>query len=443
MRNTRTIRRGALVAVAVATAIATMTGCSAGGGGGTDAAAGDGTGEIDVWAHQGQDSENAALQAAVDGFNSSQDEVTAKLRIISGDTYTTTITSTPKDQLPDVLEIDGPTLASFVYNDKITPISDFVGQATIDNATPGSVAEGTSDDELYALAMFDSAMGLYGNKTLLDASGISVPTSFDTAWTADEFSAALKTLAAANPSGKSIDLNEASLSGEWGTYGFAPLIQSAGGNLIEDGKAAGAVDSDASVQALTDFASWKDYSDPNSDGNAFVDGRVAVAWGGHWNYPTFSEALGENLVALPLPDFGDGAKAGAGSWTWGIGSGTKNGDAAGAFLDYLLNDQNVGAMTTANGAPPATKTAFAADALYQDGGGLALWGQQLANACAADAITDDCIAVYRPVTAGYPTITAKFSGALAAVWGGADPKESLTDAATAIDQSFADNDDYK
>lgn len=443
MRITRTARRGALAAVAVATAIATMTGCSAPGGGGTEAGAGDGTGEIEVWAHQGQDSENAALQAAVDGFNESQSDVTANLRLISGDTYTTTVTSTPKDQLPDILEIDGPTLASFVYNGKITPISDYVDQATIDNATPGSVAEGTSDDELYALAMYDSAMGLYGNKSLLEASGVSVPTSFDEAWTGEQFSAALKTLAEANPSGTSIELNEASLSGEWGTYGFAPLIQSAGGNLIEDGKAAGALDSDASVKALTEFASWKDYSDPNADGNAFVDGRVAVAWGGHWNYPAFSEALGENLVALPLPNLGEGSKAGAGSWTWGVGSGTENGDAAGAFLDYLLNDENVTAMTTANGAPPATVSALAADALYQDGGGLALWGQQLTNACAADAVTADCIAVYRPVTAGYPTISSKFAGALAAVWGGADPQESLSDAAAAIDQNFADNDDYK
>ncbi|WP_243076566.1 extracellular solute-binding protein [Microbacterium sp. SS28] len=439
MKIPRNMRRGAL-ALAAAVTLVSVAGCSAGGGG---SSAGDGTGDIEIWAHQGQDSENAALQAAVDGFNASQDKVKAKLRLISGDTYTTTISSTPKDQLPDVLEIDGPTLASFVYNDKITPISDYVDAATIDNATAGSVAEGTSDGDLYALAMFDSAMGLYGNKALLDAAGVTYPTSFDTAWTPDQFDAALATLSAANPSGKALDLNESGLSGEWGTYGFAPLIQSAGGNLIEDGKAAGVLDSAESVDALTSFASWKEYTDPNADGNAFTEGRVAVAWGGHWNFPVFSEALGDDLVVMPLPDMGEGAKSGAGSWTWGIGSGTDNGAAAGSFLDFLLNDENVSAMTQANGAPPATKTAFDADALYQSGGGLALWGEQLAHACAADAITADCIAVYRPVTAGYPTITSKFSSALAAIWGGADPKSSLTDAAAAIDQNFADNDGYK
>lgn len=442
MTLTRAMWRGALVAIAAVTVVASSA-CSSGGGGGGDASAGDGSGTIDVWAHQGQNSENAALQAAVDGFNASQDKVTAKLRLISGDTYTTTVASTPKDQLPDVLEIDGPTLASFVYNGKITPISDFVAPATIDNATGGSIAEGTSNDELYALAMYDSAMGLYGNKALLDAAGVTYPTSFDTAWTSEEFTAALGTLSAASATGKALNVNESDLSGEWGTYGFAPLVQSAGGNLIDGDASAGVLDSTESIDALTSFASWREFTDPNSDGNAFTEGRVAVTWGGHWNYPAFSEALGGDLVVIPLPDMGNGPKAGAGSWTWGVGSGTESGAAAGAFLDYLLGDDNVKAMTEANGAPPATKSALEASTLYQPGGSLALWGEQLSHACAADAITEDCIAVYRPVTAGYPTITSKFSGALAAIWGGASPKSSLSDAASAIDQNFADNDGYK
>lgn len=440
MKITRTMRRGMVATLAIASTAALLTACTAGGGG---AAAGDGAGEIDVWALQGQDSENAALQAAVDGFNSSQSDITVSLRLIASDTYTTTITSTPKDQLPDVLQIDGPTLASYVYNGKIAPLSEYVSPDTIDNATPGSIAEGTADGELYALAQFDSAMGLYGNKALLDAAGVTYPTSIDTAWTAEDFADALATLSAASPSGKALDLNEAGLAGEWGTYAFAPFVWSAGGNLLEDNVAAGAMDSEASVDALTQIASWKPYVDSNADGNAFPDGRVALGIGGHWNYPVYSEALGDDLVVMPLPDFGAGPKAGAGSLTWGIGAGTQDGEAAGKFLDYLLNDENVTAMTRANGAPPATQSALAADALYREGGPLALFGQQLAAACASDAITDDCVAVYRPVTAGYPTVTSQFSSALSAIWGGADPAKTLKDAASSIDQNFSDNDGYQ
>jgi multiple sugar transport system substrate-binding protein len=221
------------------------------------------------------------------------------------------------------------------------------------------------------------------------------------------------------------------------------LVWSAGGNLIKDGKAQGVLDSDESVGALATFAGWKPYVDSNPDGKAFPEGRVAIGMGGHWLYPSYSKALGNDLLVLPLPNMGNGAKAGSGSWTWGIGANTKNGKAAGAFLDYLLNDENVKAVTDANGAPPATKSSFEGASLYQQGGALALWGEQLANACASDAITANCVAVSRPVTPGYPTITSKFSAALAAIWGGADPKTELTNAAKAIDSNFEDNNGYK
>ncbi len=160
-------------------------------------------------------------------------------------------------------------------------------------------------------------------------------------------------------------------------------------------------------------------------------------------YPDYSKALGDDLVVLPLPDFGNGPKTGQGSWAWGIGAGTKNAKAAGAFLDHLLGDENVSAMTKANGAPPATKSALAASALYKKGGPLQLFADQLAKPCGDTDITTSCVAVTRPLTAGYPTVTAKFGEALNSVYGGADPKNALDKAASAIDQDFSDNAGYE
>lgn len=451
MTLSRPLGRRSFLAATVVAATALLAACggtSDNAAGSSSAAAssaadaGSGTGEINIWSLGGQEGELTALRNSVASFNSSGTGITVKLRELPGDNYTTTVLNTPTDQLPDLLQIDGPLLASFAYNGKIAPISDYVSKDVIDNATPGSIAEGTYNDKLYALAQFDSAMGLYGNKSMLDAAGVKYPTSFDDAWSGDDFAAAVKTLAAASPTGKSIDIGENGLSTEWGTYGFAPLVWSAGGNIIKDNKAEGVLDSDDSVRALTSLASWKPYSDANADGKAFTDKRVALSIGGHWNYPTNSKALGDDLVVLPLPNFGDGSKSGAGSLTWGMGAGTKNAKAAGTFLEYLLNDENVSAMTQANGAPAATKSVFAKDARFASGGPLALWGQQLNKACAAADVSADCIAVYRPVTPGYPTVTASFASALGAIWGGADPKSELTKAAQEIDSNFADNDNY-
>lgn len=427
---------------AVSAAALLLASCSSGGGG--TSSAGDGTGDVEVWAHQGKDTEVAALQDAVANFNSSQSDVNVNLTLIPEGDYTTTIQSTSASDLPDILELDGPTLASFVYDAKVSPIDGYVSQGTLDNATVGSVNEGTVDGDLYALAQFNSGLGLCANGPMLDAAGVSYPDSIDSAWTADEFLSALETLAAANDSGYALDIKENyGLGGEWGTYAFSPLLQSAGGNLIADNTASGVLDGAESVSAMEALQSWMPYVDPDEDDSALVDGRVAISWCGHWLYPGYSEALGNDLVILPLPDMGTGSKSGAGSWTWGMGSTTEQGDAAGAFLDYLLNDENVAAMTAANGAPPATNSGFAADALYSAGGPLELWGQQLEAGCNADSITSDCVTVLRPLTAGYPVITSEFASALSAIATGDDVQSALTDAATAIDQSFSDNNDYK
>ncbi|MBB1247352.1 sugar ABC transporter substrate-binding protein, partial [Streptomyces durbertensis] len=79
------------------------------------------------------------------------------------------------------------------------------------------------------------------------------------------------------------------LATEWGTYGFAPVVWSAGGSLLKDGKAAGALDAPGVVSAMRTFQSWKTYVDANTDGNAFAKGRVALSWVGHWAYPAYSK----------------------------------------------------------------------------------------------------------------------------------------------------------
>jgi ABC-type glycerol-3-phosphate transport system substrate-binding protein len=441
----RRFRHAACTGLALALPLAALAACGGGSGGGdTSADAGSGKGTIKVWAHQGQASEDAALQNAVKSFNSSQDKIKVELKLIPGNDYTKTITATDASQLPDVMEFDGPTMANFVYNKKLAPLDDYVSSRTLANATDASKAQGEIGDKHYGLGMYDSGLGVYASKKLLDAAGVKYPTGLSDAWTADEFTAALKALKAKDADGKVLDIQEGNgLKTEWGTYGFAPIVWSAGGALLKGGKAQGALDTPAVVSAMKTFQSWKTYVDPNTDGNAFAKGRVALSWVGHWMYPAYSKALGSDLVVLPLPDFGDGPKTGQGSWAWGIGAGSKNGKAAGAFLDYLLDDANVAAMTTANGAPPATKSALAKSTLYRQGGPLQLFADQLAKPCGDKDITKTCVAVTRPVTAGYPTVTTKFSDALNSIYGGGDAKDALSKAARAIDQDFSDNAGYQ
>ncbi|WP_413452628.1 extracellular solute-binding protein [Georgenia phoenicis] len=434
--NTRT-----RIGIALAAAL-TLTAC----GGNDDGASGgdgEGGGEITVWAHQGQESEVTALQSAVDGFNSSQEDYTATLQLVPEADYTSTVTTTSPGDLPDVLEYDGPMMASLVYAGKLAPIGDLVAAETLENQTDSALAQNTypGDGEVYGVSQFDASLGIYASASMLEAAGVEYPQGLEDAWTVEEFEAALEALAALDEDGQVLDIKE-NYGAEWPTYGFLPVAWSTGENIIVDNTADGHLNSPEVVAAVERFAGWREFIDPNTDDAAFVDGRVAMSWVGHWMYNPYAEALGEDLVVLPLPDFGAGPKSGQGSWAWGVNPESDNAEGAAAFLDFLTTDEQVTAMTEANAAPPATTTVLEASELYGADGPLAIFAESLQATCGDAAPSADCVAVPRPITPAYPVISQQFSEAFFGAYEGGDAQELLDSAARTIDLDFQDNDGY-
>jgi multiple sugar transport system substrate-binding protein len=440
------MKRNARPPQVVALAAAGLVALTACGGDAEDAHAkkGSGKGQVEVWAHQGAEPEVDVLKEAVAGFNSSQNIVAVELKLIPEADYTQTVRATNLTELPDIIEFDGPLLSSFVYDGRLSPLEDFLSTETVSNQIESVTAQNTNqaDGKLYGVSMFDSGLGIYGNKKLLDEAGVQYPTTWQDAWTADEFEAALDALAREDDDGKVLDIKE-NYAGEWPAYGFLPIVSSAGASVVVDNSASGHLDSEPVLEAVGQFASWKDYVDPNTDDSAFVSEKVALSWVGHWTYPTYADELGKDLVVMPLPDFGNGTKSGQGSWAWGVTSNSENGAAAGKFLDYLTADPTVTEMTAANGAPPGTASVTSSSELYRDGGPLQLFSDQLEATCGTEPPTPECVTVPRPLTPAYPVISAEFSKAFFAAYRGGAPAEVLGKAAASIDATYEDNNDYQ
>lgn len=442
----RWTRAACLVALA-ATAPMAFTGCTSSPDTASVAKAspGSATGNITVWGHQGEPSEAAALRRTVLDFNSSGAGVTATLKFIPSDGYTKAVQATDPSKLPDVLEYDGPLMSSFAYAQKLSPLDKLVSQSTIDNQLASVSAQNTyKNHKLYGVSMYDSGMGLYANKRLLDAASIKYPKGLHDAWTADQFSAVLAKLAAKDKDGKVLDLGE-NVPGEWPMYAFSTAVWSTGSLLMKAGKASGNMNSAAAAKALQTIGDWKRYTDSNSDSQAFASQRVALSWGGHWQFNDYAKALGKQLVVLPLPDFGKGPKTGQGTWAWGISPTTKRGKAAGKFLDYLASDASVMRMTNANAAPPATKSALPKSTLYKPTGPLHLFAEGLQKSCGTKQPTKACVATTRPVTPAYPTLSKEFTAAFREIYGngGQGAQAALTKAAKAVDLDMKDNNNYR
>jgi len=343
--------------------------------------------------------------------------------------------------LPCLLDFDGPLLYNFAWAGYLAPIGDYVYQAVLDDFLPSIIEQGTYKGELYSLGQFDSGLAIWGNKAYLEAAGVRIPTGIADAWTGEEFEAALAALQALDEVEYALDMKFNYGRGEWYTYGFSPLLQGFGGDLIDRSDYAassGTLDGAESVAAMTALQGWVDagYVNPGqtTDDDFFGSKVSALSWVGHWMYPGHSEALGDDLVLIPMPDFSGGAATGMGSWNWGITSTCENPEGAAAFLNHMIEPENILVMTDGNGAVPARKAALAERAeLYGEGGALNVFIQQLEGG----------VAVPRPITPAYATITSEFAFAVDTIVNGGDVQEALSDAAANIDLDIEDNDGYK
>lgn len=398
--------------------------------------------EITVWWHTGKPEELAVITAQVEEFNAAQSEIRVKLVVIPEAEYTAQVRAAGlAGKLPDLLDLDGPTMANFVWNGWLIPLDEYVSDELRADLLPSIIAQGTypPDGKLYAIGVFDSGLAIWGNREYLERAGIRIPTEVDDAWTLNEFEEALRKLAALPEVQWPLDLKLNYGVGEWFTYGFSPIIQAFGGDLIDrtTWKAQGTLDGIASVLGMTLLQHWvkEGWVVPASAGDDAFYGKktAALAWVGHWMYQLHSQGLGENLVLIPMPKLGAGCRAvtGMGSWAWGITSTSKHPEAAWKFLEYLLRPDQILRMTAANGAVPARKSAIAQSELYGPGGMLNVFAQQLMT-----------IAVPRPVHPAYPTITSAFSEAVQNIMAGADVFEELHKAAVKIDRDIEENEGY-
>ena len=341
--------------------------------------------------------------------------------------------------LPDVLMIDGPNVANYVWAGYLRPLNELVDPELLADMTSAMKKQGTygPDGKLYCIGPVDAGLSILGNRAYLEKAGVRIPEGIDDAWTREEFEDALAKLAELEEVDAPLDMKLNYGVGEWMTYAFSPIVQSMGGDLIdrETWKADGTINSEASVAALEMVQGWneKGWIVPGSAGDAsfYGDKTSALSWIANWGVKPGQEGLGDDLLILPMPDFGSGPVTALGSWCWTITRDAEDPQAAADLLEYLLAPETIAGMYEAGVYPSGRTSALSSTPRYDAGGDLELYQKQL-----------DQIAIERPVHPAYPVISSAFSQAFDDVLNGADPQKALDAAAAKIDRDIEDNAGY-
>ena len=387
--------------------------------------------ELVVWYHSGKAEERAVIDHQVKTFNAMQDEVTIKAVEIPEGGYNEQVQAAAlAGGLPDILDLDGPFVANYAWSGYLRPLDKYITPELKKDLLPSIIAQGEYKGKIYALGTFDSGLAMWANKRYLKDVGARIPQNVQDAWTFTEFMDILKKLKAHPKVKYPLDLKINYGRGEWFSYGFLPIFQGFGADMIDRKtmlSAEGVLNGPEALAAAAWFQSLfaQGFANPSPPGDAeFIDGDAALSWVGHWVWQPYKQALGEDLIVVPMPKFFRQA-TGMGSWAWSITTNCKAPDAAWKFLAFLLRPGEIVRMTDANGAVPSRVSATRLSKPYQPGGPLNILVQQLQH-----------IAIPRPATPAYPALTSYFAEAIDNIINGADVRKELDQAVKRIDREI-------
>lgn len=309
--------------------------------------------EVVIWDYFETDAQKEMIQSLLDGFNASQDEYEATHVYVPFSDYEKQLTlGIASGELPDLVILDGCSMASFIQLGLFGDISD--ADINWDEYIEGPLESTMMDGKHYGIPFATNCTALYYNKDMFDAAGIDYPDE-NTTW--DEFHEMAKALTKDGVYG----FGNAATNTDEGTFQCLQWIYTAGGSYtdIEDG-----VDAYKLMQEMIEDGFWTKecvnwtQSDVN---NNFMAGNLAMQQNGPWQIPGIeanAPDLNYGVTVLPKKDADSGQ---ATSILGGENMGVVNKDdtsGAEAFLKYYdQTDVMVEAMKQYGSYPPKTEAA--------------------------------------------------------------------------------------
>lgn len=390
---------------------------------------------VELWRHYGEPQEDAYLSKLVKEFNNTSKTTFIQETSIPGESYAEQMKAALlTGKMPHLYDIDATEMGGMVYADGLTPLDKYLTPEFKSQMLDSTMYK--YDGQTYLAGQFESGLSFWANKTYLEKAGVRIAT-YENPWTEAEFKDALMKLKTLPGIKYPLDI-KVNYGPKYFMYSWLPIVKSFGGDYYDSKtkKSSGFINGPETVKAY-ELLKWmidNKYVDATqtSDGDFYLDKDAALSLSGHWMYKSHTDNMGDDVILIPLPDFGKGSWTNSGSFAWGMSpKAVEDGVDKNAweFMEFILNEKNVKGMVEANGAVPASKELLKNMPQYGEGGLLNLYNKQLSG---------NKIAV-RPVTPAFSTITNELGEAAGNILSGTDIQTALDTAAKRIDQVIEDN----
>jgi multiple sugar transport system substrate-binding protein len=304
--------------------------------------------------------ENNALLNMVNAFMAANPDIVVNFNLVPA--YDTTIQAAfASGDAPNVFYVDSSRLPDWAEAGVLAEGGDEIVDQ--DDIYPSLLEVFTYKGTLYCAPKDFSTMALQYNKDLFDAAGLDYPTAD---WTWDDLRAAAEKLTGETADGKKVlGLVEPPELPRW-----LPFLYQAGGSVLNDDWTASTFDSEETRAALdfyiglaTDgYAGAPSAVDAGWGGEAFGQGRVAMAMEGNWVITYLLNQFPDlNWGVAELPQGPAGQATMAFTVCYGVAADNKYPDESWALANFLTGKEGAQMVATQGfGVMPARISAGAA-----------------------------------------------------------------------------------
>jgi multiple sugar transport system substrate-binding protein len=381
--------------------------------------------ELDVW------------NAIVADFEAANPNIKVNVEVSDWDTYWTKLkTLLAANTPPDVFAMDAPLYLDYQSRGVLLNLQAYIDSnpGMLDGLFPNTLTAYQTPNGYFGLPRDFQTIVVFYNKDMFDKAGVAYPQSN---WTYDDLRATAKALTMDNSGDGKID----QFGYEIDPYDFEPgmseIIWANGGDLINADHSKtliGEPNARTAFQFLHDMM-FIDHSipDPNTaqeyGGDLFLSGNAAMIAMGHWAVPGYSQASFKwDVVQMPAGPAEQATSVNSAGFV--VGKGSKNPEAAFAFIKFVLSTAGQTRLAEMGFACPVLRSVAESDAFLKQSTPI---NQQM-------FIDSLAFAHMKPVFKGYDEWSAAIGDGLTPMWNGeAELNPTLDQIVTQADAVLANN----